>query len=47
MTKENVWLGCIALGPITAYAAVFWPTMSLLAIIFLVIGLKGIIFDIM
>jgi hypothetical protein len=45
--KEHVWLACIALGPITAYLAVYNTTYSLLAMALIVIGLKGVLVDIM
>ncbi len=45
--KEHVWLGCMAVGPIMAYSAVFYPGLSVLAVAFIVIGLKGVLVDIM
>jgi len=47
MKKEHIWLSCMAIGPLTAYAAVFYPGASILAIVFLIIGLKGVLVDIM
>ncbi len=47
INKEHVWLVCIAIGPITAYLSVFSPAFSLLAVVFLIIGLKGVLVDIM
>jgi len=45
--REYIWLGLIALGPIIAYLAVFNPAISLLGVIFIFIGLKGILLEIM
>lgn len=45
--KEHVWLSCIAIGPILAYLAVFFPAISVIALIFIIIGLKGILVHIM
>jgi len=45
--KEHVWLGCMAVGPLMAYSAVFYPGLSVLAVAFIVIGLKGVLVDIM
>lgn len=45
--KKNLWLFFIFLGPMTAYLAVFNPAISILAIIFLIIGIRGILGDIM
>ena len=43
--REDVWLGCMALGLLTAFGAVYNPALSVVAIIFLVIGIKGIRYD--
>jgi hypothetical protein len=45
--KEHVWLGCIVIGPILAFGAVYYPGLSVLAAAFILIGLKGILVDIM
>jgi len=45
--KEHVWLGCMAVGPIMAFGAVYYPALSVLAVVFILIGLKGILVDIM
>jgi hypothetical protein len=45
--KEQVWLGCMAVGPILAFAAVYYPALSVLAIIFIIIGIKGILVHVM
>jgi hypothetical protein len=45
--KEHIWLSCIAIGPILAFAAVYYPALSVLAVVFIVIGLKGVLVDIM
>jgi hypothetical protein len=47
MKKEHVWLGCMVIGPITAFLAVFYPAMIMVAIAFFIIGLKGVLVDIM
>jgi hypothetical protein len=47
ITKEDVWLGCIAVGPITAYLAIFYPGLSIIAVIFTIIGIKGILTHVM
>jgi hypothetical protein len=45
--KEHFWLSCIVIGPITAFLAVFYPALSVLAIVFIIIGVKGILVDIL
>jgi hypothetical protein len=45
--RENIWLSCIVIGPLTAFFAVFNPAFSVLAIIFMIIGIKGVLVDIM
>jgi hypothetical protein len=45
--KEQVWLGCTIVGPILAFAAVYYPALSVLAIIFIIIGIKGILTHVM
>ena len=45
--KEHVWLSCMAIGPMMAFGAVYYPALSVLAVAFLVIGLKGVLVDIM
>jgi hypothetical protein len=45
--KEHVWLGCMAVGPLTAFLAVYYPGLTVLATIFILIGLKGVLVDIM
>jgi hypothetical protein len=45
--KEQVWLTCIAVGPLLAFSAVYYPALSVLAVAFMVIGLKGILVDVM
>jgi membrane-bound ClpP family serine protease len=47
ITKEHVWLSCMIIGPITSFLAVFSPSFSILAIIFMVIGIKGVLVDVM
>ena len=47
MEKHHVWLGCIAIGPMVSFGAVYYPALSVLAVVFIVIGLKGILSDIM
>jgi uncharacterized membrane protein len=47
ITKEHFWLSCMVIGPITAFLAVFSPSFSILAIIFMIIGIKGILVDVM
>jgi len=47
ITKEHIWLGCMAVGPIMAYSAVFYPGMTMIAAIFLIIGIKGVLVDVM
>lgn len=41
--KEQFYLSCIVIGPCLAYASVFYPALSVLAIVFIVIGIKGIL----
>ena len=45
--KEDVWLSCMVIGPILAYFAVFNPSLSIIAIIFIIIGIKGILVHVM
>jgi hypothetical protein len=45
MKRENFWLGLLTLSPITALSAVFYPALSLAAIILLIIGIKGVMYD--
>jgi hypothetical protein len=45
--REHIWLGCMAVGPIMAFSAVYYPALSVLAAVFILIGLKGILLDIM
>ena len=45
--KHHVWLGCIAIGPLVSFGAVYCPALSILAVVFVIIGLKGILVDIM
>jgi len=45
--KEQVWLGCLVIGPILALLAVYYPGLTILAIIFIVIGLKGVLLHVM
>lgn len=47
MQKHHVWFSFIALGPLTAYLAVFNPAFSILAVVFMIIGAKGILVDIL
>jgi hypothetical protein len=47
VTKEHVWLSCIAIGPLLAFGAVYYPALSVLAVVFMIIGLKGILGDVM
>jgi len=37
----------MVIGPILAYMAVFYPGLSVLAIIFMVIGIRGIILNVL
>ena len=45
--KEQVWLACLAIGPIVAYFSVFYPALSIIAIILIIIGIKGILVHVM
>jgi hypothetical protein len=45
--KEHVWLFCMGLGPMIAFTAVFYPAISIIAIIFMIIGIKGILTHVM
>ena len=45
--KEQVWLGCTAVGAVMAYLAVYDPSMIMLALIFIIVGIKGILFHVM
>ena len=47
ITKEQVWLGCIVIGAILAYAAIYSPVWSILALVFLIIGFKGVFYHVM
>ncbi len=47
VTKEYVWLSCLVIGPILALLAVYYPGLTILAIIFIVIGLKGVLLHVM
>jgi hypothetical protein len=47
ITKEDVWLGCIAIGPLLAFGAIYYPALSILAVIFIMIGIKGILTHVM
>jgi hypothetical protein len=47
ITKESLWLGCIAIGPIMAYLAVYYPALTIIAVIFTMIGIKGILTHVM
>jgi len=43
--RKNVWLSFITLGPLTAYGAIYDRSLILLAVIFIIIGIKGIRYD--
>jgi len=43
--REHVWMACIAIGPVLAFLAVYYPILSILAFIFIIIGIKGILYD--
>lgn len=43
ITKESLWLGCITIGPLLAYLSVYYPALIIIAVIFIVIGIKGIL----
>jgi uncharacterized membrane protein len=45
--RENVWLGLIALSPITAILGVYNHSLTLLGFIFLIIGIKGVMYDVL
>ena len=45
--KHYVWFGCLGLGSLAAYVAVYFPVISVLAIILLIIAAKGILLDIL
>ncbi len=45
MDRKYLWFGFMTAGPLTAYAAVFYPALSVLAIILIIIGLKGVMYD--
>ena len=45
--KEHIWLSCMAVGPVIAYGAVYNPSLSIIAIIFMIIGIKGILVHVM
>lgn len=47
MKRENIWLTFVVLGPIMAFLAVFYPALSILALIFMIIGVKGVKYDIL
>jgi hypothetical protein len=44
---EQVWITCIIVGPILAFLAVYYPALSVIAILFIIIGLRGILTHIM
>jgi hypothetical protein len=45
MKRENVWLVCMGLVPILFFLAVFNTSLALLGFIFLIIGIKGVKYD--
>ena len=47
MEKHHIWYSFLALGPITAFLAVFNPSFSVLAVVFMIIAAKGILVDIL
>lgn len=47
MPKHYIWFGCITVGPLLAYASAFSPRTSVLAIVFIIVGAKGILLDIL
>ena len=46
ITNEHVWLGCLAVGPLMAYGAIYNPAFSVLAVVFIIIGIKGTLYHI-
>ncbi len=45
--KEHIWLSCIVIGPLLSYLAIFSPVISVLALVFIILGIKGILVQIM
>ena len=45
--RHHFWLGCMAVGPLTGYLAVFYPPFSILSIAIMIIGVKGVMFDVL
>ena len=45
--RENVWLGFTVLATITTYCAVFYPPASILAIVLMIIAIKGVKYDVL
>ena len=45
MKKETFWLTCVAAVPILVFFSAYNPSLALLALIFLIIGIKGIKYD--
>jgi hypothetical protein len=45
--KEHVWLTFIVAGPILAYFALFYPGLIMVSAAFIIIGLKGVLGDVM
>lgn len=47
MKKEHIWLACMVLGPLTAFFSIYYPALIMIALVFFIIGLKGVLVDIM
>ncbi|MEI6528482.1 MAG: hypothetical protein WCO10_02300 [bacterium] len=45
--REHIWLGFLVLGPITAFSSVYYPALIIIAVIFILIGLKGVFYDLL
>jgi hypothetical protein len=45
--KEKIWLSCMAIGPLMAFGAVYYPALSVIAVVFIMIGIKGIMEHVM
>jgi hypothetical protein len=43
--RENVWLSCLAASPVLAFFAVFNTSLALLGLVLLIIGVKGVMYD--
>ena len=45
--REHIWFGLMILGVITAFSSIYDPPFFILALVFLFISVKGIMWDIL